>query len=116
MTGNYHARFLKGKGVERPLTYLIYRTNPQRRQSLRTIFATVIFALTFTLAGCDKAQLSKTGSVSPKNEDLNLTEQEIIDTYIYVLGRYLVVRQEHIDMTEEGVDYNTIKYNELGCD
>nr|WP_319396882.1 DUF1214 domain-containing protein [uncultured Desulfobacter sp.] len=81
---------------------------------MRTIFATVIFALTLTLAGCDKAQLSKTGSVFPENEDLNLTEQEIIDTYIYVLGRYLVVRQEHIDMTEDGVDYNTIKYNELG--
>jgi hypothetical protein len=43
-----------------------------------------------------------------------LSEQEIIDAYIYVLARYLVIRQEHIDLAEEGVDYNTIKYNELG--
>jgi hypothetical protein len=43
-----------------------------------------------------------------------LSEQEIIDAYIYVLARYLVIRQEHIDMAEEGVDYNVIKFNELG--
>ena len=45
---------------------------------------------------------------------LGLTEQEVVDSYIYILGRYLVIRQEHIDMAEEGVDYNVIKYNELG--
>ena len=43
-----------------------------------------------------------------------LSEQEIIDAYIYVLARYLVIRQEHIDLAEEGVDYNVIKFNELG--
>lgn len=43
-----------------------------------------------------------------------LSEQEIVDAYIYVMARYLVIRQEHIDMAEEGVDYNGIKYNELG--
>ena len=47
-------------------------------------------------------------------EDIGLSEQDIIDAYIYVLARYLVIRQEHIDMAEEGVDYNVIKYNELG--
>jgi hypothetical protein len=41
-------------------------------------------------------------------------EQDIVDSYIYILARYLVIRQEHIDMAEEGVDYNVIKYNELG--
>ncbi len=45
---------------------------------------------------------------------LGLTEQEVVDSYIYILGRYLVIRQEHIDMAEEGVDYNGIKFNELG--
>jgi hypothetical protein len=43
-----------------------------------------------------------------------LTEQDVIDSYVYVLGRYLVIRQEHVDIAEEGVDYNGIKYNELG--
>ena len=46
--------------------------------------------------------------------DLPLSEKEIIDAYIYVFARYLVIRQEHIDMAEEGVDYNVIKFNELG--
>ena len=37
-----------------------------------------------------------------------------IDTYIHVLGRYLVIRQERIDLAEKDVDYNVIKFNELG--
>lgn len=45
---------------------------------------------------------------------LGLTEQDVVDAYIYVLGRYLVIRQEHIDMAEAGVTYNVIKFNELG--
>jgi hypothetical protein len=45
---------------------------------------------------------------------LGLTEQEIVDAYIYVLARYLVIRQEQLDIAEEGIDYNRIKYNELG--
>jgi hypothetical protein len=46
--------------------------------------------------------------------NLPLSEKEIIDAYIYLFARYLVIRQEHIDMAEEGVDYNVIKFNELG--
>ena len=45
---------------------------------------------------------------------LGLSEQDVIDSYAYILARYLVIRQEHIDISEEGVDYNVIKYNELG--
>jgi hypothetical protein len=45
---------------------------------------------------------------------LGLTEQDVVDAYIYVLARYLVIRQERIDIAEEGVDYNVIKFNELG--
>ena len=47
-------------------------------------------------------------------EGLGLSEQDIIESYVYIFARYLVIRQEHIDMSEEGIDYNTIKYNELG--
>lgn len=46
--------------------------------------------------------------------NLPLSEKEIVDAYIYVFARYLVIRQEHIDMAEEGADYNVIKFNELG--
>ena len=48
------------------------------------------------------------------SQELGLTEKDVIDSYIYVLARYLVIRQEHIDLAEDGVDYNIIKYNELG--
>jgi hypothetical protein len=43
-----------------------------------------------------------------------LAEKDVVDAYIYVLGRYLVIRQERIDIAEEAVDYNVIKFNELG--
>ena len=45
---------------------------------------------------------------------LGLSEKDVVDTYIYVLARYLVIRQERIDIAEEAVDYNVIKFNELG--
>ncbi|WP_421996362.1 DUF1214 domain-containing protein [Reyranella sp.] len=45
---------------------------------------------------------------------LGLTEQDVVDAYIYVLARYLVIRQERIDLAEGKNDYNVIKYNELG--
>jgi hypothetical protein len=36
------------------------------------------------------------------------------DAYVYLLGRALVIRQEHADLAEPGISYNTIKYNPLG--
>ena len=45
---------------------------------------------------------------------LGLADKDVVDAYIYVLGRYLVIRQERIDIAEEAVDYNVIKFNELG--
>ena len=45
---------------------------------------------------------------------LGLSEQQVINSWGYTFGRFLVIRQEHIDLAEEGVDYNVIKYNELG--
>lgn len=42
---------------------------------------------------------------------LSMSEQEVTDAYIYVLGRYLVIRQEHLDLSESGAGYNVIKHN-----
>jgi hypothetical protein len=42
------------------------------------------------------------------------SDQQIIDAYVCLIARYIVIRQEHIDLAEDGVDYNTIKFNELG--
>jgi hypothetical protein len=41
-------------------------------------------------------------------------EETITEAYVYLLGRALVIRQEHTDLSEKGVAYNTIKYNPLG--
>ena len=41
-------------------------------------------------------------------------EATITEAYVYLLGRALVIRQEHIDLKEPGVTYNKIKYNPLG--
>jgi hypothetical protein len=41
-------------------------------------------------------------------------DKTIADAYVYLLGRVLVIRQEHIDRKSEGVAYNSIKYNPLG--
>ena len=58
--------------------------------------------------------MSATPPTTPAIAGLGLTEQDVIDAYIYVLARYLVIRQERLDIAEEGVDYNVIKFNELG--
>jgi hypothetical protein len=74
---------------------------------------TIIFAIVITLAlswSCKK----ETQPVEGLIKGLDLSEKEVVDSYIYILARYLVIRQEHIDLTEEGVDYNVVKYNELG--
>ena len=41
-------------------------------------------------------------------------EKTIADTYTYLLGRMLVIRQEHMDRKGDGFAYNAIKYNPLG--
>lgn len=69
-----------------------------------------VFFIILVLMLCPFAQ----AETAKQNKGLGLTEQEVIDSYIYIFARYLVIRQEHIDIAEEGVDYNVIKYNELG--
>lgn len=48
------------------------------------------------------------------NAATSVSESEIIDSYVYLLGRALVVRQEQIDSKEAGFEYNKFKYNEAG--
>jgi hypothetical protein len=43
-----------------------------------------------------------------------VSQVEVINSYVYLLSRYLVIRQEMMASNEEGVDYNIIKYNETG--
>ena len=41
-------------------------------------------------------------------------EKTLSDAYNYLLGRVLVIRQEHMDRRGEGFAFNAIKYNPLG--
>ena len=41
--------------------------------------------------------------------------QTIADAYIYLLGRALIIRQEHVDLRGTGADYNVIDYKPLGA-
>src|SRR5882672_5872115 len=41
-------------------------------------------------------------------------EKTVADAYVYLLGRMLVIRQEHIDRKGPGFAYNKVKYNPLG--
>ena len=42
---------------------------------------------------------------------LGLSVQEVADAWTYVFGRFLVIRQEQLDLSEDGVDYNVLKHN-----
>ena len=40
--------------------------------------------------------------------------QTIADAYLYLLGRVLVLRQEHVDLDQTGIDYNVVKFHPVG--
>lgn len=80
-----------------------------RMRSVTLLLFTIFFL--FSVA-CQGEQGTDTTTVLI--EGLGLTEQEVIDSWVYAIARYLVIRQEHIDLSEEGIDYNVIKFNELG--
>jgi hypothetical protein len=42
---------------------------------------------------------------------LGLSVQEVSDAWTYVFGRFLVIRQEQLDLSEDGVDFNVLKHN-----
>jgi hypothetical protein len=41
-------------------------------------------------------------------------DQDIADAYVYILGRALAIRQEHMDIKQGAAAYNQVKYNPLG--
>ena len=63
-------------------------------------------ALAFSLFS--GAALAETPQPAPPDE------KTLKDAYTYLLGRVLVIRQEHIDRNSANFAFNTIKYNPLG--
>lgn len=49
--------------------------------------------------------------MSERIAGLGLSVDELTDAWMYLLGRYLVIRQERLDLSEDGVDYNVLKHN-----
>ncbi len=43
-----------------------------------------------------------------------MDREALAAAYVYLLGRALVARQEQLDLTEDGVGYNTVKHNPAG--
>ena len=62
--------------------------------------------------GCTVAECLGTRTISGARPAPS--SSTIADAYIYLLGRMLVVRQEHIDRSAPGFTYNTIKHNPIG--
>ncbi len=60
------------------------------------------------------ALIFTTGSLSAQALGTKPDEQTVKDAYIYLLGRALTIRQEHMDRGGQGFSYNAIKYNPLG--
>ncbi|MDQ6528450.1 DUF1214 domain-containing protein [Flavobacterium sp. LHD-85] len=64
--------------------------------------------------GCKKEVSTSTNTATASENLINPTDQDIVDAYTYLYGRYLVIQQENHDINVEKVGYNKIKYNPLG--
>src|SRR4051794_28890469 len=60
------------------------------------------------------ALLSAATTTDAQAQSPRISDQDVTDAYIYLLGRALVIRQEHMDRAAPGFAYNTIKYNPIG--
>ncbi|MCC9062608.1 DUF1214 domain-containing protein [Flavobacterium piscisymbiosum] len=75
----------------------------------------LILAVLFLFISCKKeTSTSTTPSSTTESSAAIPSDQDIVDAYTYLYGRYLVIQQENHDINVEKVGYNKIKYNPLG--
>lgn len=74
----------------------------------------LILVVGFLFISCKKEGASSSNETSTSENSITPTNQDIIDAYTYLYGRYLVIQQENHDINVEKVGYNKIKYNPLG--
>ncbi|MBB4800714.1 hypothetical protein HNP37_000753 [Flavobacterium nitrogenifigens] len=76
----------------------------------------VLFIIVISLffISCKKEKSTVEASPAAAESNSSPTDQDIIDAYTYLYGRYLVIQQENHDINVEKVGYNKIKYNPLG--
>ena len=65
------------------------------------------------LSGVALATLAAGGALPVRAADA-LTDADISDAYLYLLGRLLVLRQEILDFRDEGFKWNEVIYREPG--
>jgi hypothetical protein len=66
------------------------------------------------LSACILCLTACSPETHPANHAKVPTDQELVQAYTYLYGRYLVLQQENHDINDEKVGYNKIKYNPLG--
>ncbi|SCU75884.1 conserved exported hypothetical protein [Cupriavidus necator] len=69
------------------------------------------------LAGCSNppaAALAAASAVESRPAPAAVSEQDINDAYVYLLGRLLVLRQQQIDFQKEGFQWNRIIHRDVG--
>ncbi|MET0808066.1 MAG: DUF1254 domain-containing protein, partial [Pseudoxanthomonas sp.] len=97
-----HERNAPGRELQVPT----FRRNSMRTNS--TVSTGILRALTFTaiLSGASCLAQQAPAAAAP-------SEQEISDSYIYLLGRLLVLRQEQLDF-KEGFKWNQLVHRKPG--
>lgn len=74
----------------------------------------LILAVLFLFISCKKeTSTSTTPSSTTESSAAIPSDQDIVDAYTYLYGRYLVIQQENHDINVEKVGYNKIKYNTI---
>lgn len=76
--------------------------------------AFLILVVSFLFISCKKEGSTSVTTATTSENTGTPTDQDIIDAYTYLYGRYLVIQQENHDINIEKVGYNKIKYNPLG--
>ena len=75
----------------------------------------LILVAMFLFISCKKeTSKSTTPDSNTKGTAAIPSDQDIVDAYTYLYGRYLVIQQENHDINVEKAGYNKIKYNPLG--
>lgn len=81
---------------------------------VRTFLGLSVAAL--AIAGCQKpAEPSAAApAATPSAAATAISDQDITDAYLYLLGRLLVLRQEQLDFGKEGFKWNEIIHRDVG--
>lgn len=81
----------------------------------RNVFIVLATILLICLSGCQKKPAAESPTPPPAAADKDaVSDSDIADAYLYLLGRVLVLRQQRLDFEQEGFQWNQILYREPG--